>query len=147
MWMVAIREHGYQGRRVPVGRVFEVRSVKDAAILRVARLARDAKKSEIPKVTQPVFTASPSQKVTPTEPPPQTPQKAVTIEPPPTEPQEEVPTEPTVDEIVYENQSATFQTRDEEPEEVYEESSPPETVMGRSRKKRRQYRRKDMVPE
>lgn len=48
MWMVAIKEHGYNGRRLKPGEKFKTRTHADAKILRVASLARQAKKSEIP---------------------------------------------------------------------------------------------------
>lgn len=46
MLMVAIREHGYLGRRRAIGEKYEVRSKGDATVLRVAGLARDATQSE-----------------------------------------------------------------------------------------------------
>jgi len=46
MLMVAIREHGYQGRRVKLNQKFEVLSVKDATVLRAAKLARNATEAE-----------------------------------------------------------------------------------------------------
>lgn len=48
VWMVALREHGYNGIRRKIGDIYPVGSSKDSVVLRVARLAREAKKSEMP---------------------------------------------------------------------------------------------------
>lgn len=46
MLMVAIREHGYLGRRIKSGTKYEVRSMTDATVLRAAKLARNATEAE-----------------------------------------------------------------------------------------------------
>ncbi len=140
MWMIAIKEHGYNGRRYAPGQKYQVLSPKDAIVLRVAGLAREAKKSEVaglmkdvkkPEITG--LTADAKKTIGHIN---DIPIKVV-VEPTPP---------------VYEQTlRGTIVTREELPEEsdepiVYEgATSPPEDEA--KPKKRRRYRRKDMVPE
>lgn len=135
-WMVALREHGYTGRRITVGTVYPVRTEADAAVLKTARLARDAKKSEIPV----------AKSVVPTMPTPQPPP------PPLPSPLPQLP-------IIPAESAQLVETRVEEPELenegegdddqiVYETTSPKEDQQApeaMTRRQRRRYNRKDMV--
>lgn len=120
MLMVAIKECGYLGRRIKPGRTFEVSSVRDATVLRVAGLARNAKVSDVQQVL-----------------PAQTPKAQVMALPSPLPPPSTaIPDDDLID---YSDQSAETQG-----DELEVETSPPD---GKSRKRRRHYKRRDMVPE
>ncbi len=43
MWMTALRDHGYKGRRIIAGSDFEVTNPKDITVLKVAGLAVEKK--------------------------------------------------------------------------------------------------------
>lgn len=134
MLMIALKEHGYLGKRRTTGEKFEVTSKKDATILKVARLAREAKKSEMTSVqsTQIKLPAK--------------------LEPTPEWGGIQMKLGPTDDGIV----ESELQIREEEPELEEVETEPiEEQEQGqsspvdkpKSRRQRRRYKRKDMVPE
>lgn len=133
MLMVAIREHGYGGRRRKPGETFEVRSEKDAIVLRVAGLARNARKSEEPQSQAGVYSPAVNES-----------QAKIlfrdVVAATAAIPQPESEKVDDSDSIVYEKP----ETREEVAEEVADVMSESPAEL---RKQRRRYKRKDMVPE
>lgn len=163
MWMVSLKDHGYNGRRRAPGEVYEVRSEKDAIVLRVANLARDAKKSEMPAptvregrsrhvVADAPFDHSHKIPLVPTfDPsPPPAPTSAAPVDPPVAAAQPEG-TRDDSDAIVYEQQSssAAVHSREEEPEGENQKRNTlsSDSPKGSKRDKRRHYNRHDMEPK